>query len=443
MASGPLASAGATADLFPPLTIGFEFEFLIIWRFDSALEGPVEIPVAGDYAIMNGYVVVNRSSLPPVRGGRTVALSKAQGERVARRAVYELLQANNVDIIDPNSPYNPPYVETHRNAANTRRPEYLRWDIHDDGSVLNFGRGEWSYDRAEIGAGTFYLLDVELVSPALRADAMDNDAEISRVLGLIKDNLMYFVPPSCGLHVHVGQGRTIFDTAHLSKIAAVFYAIDVWFKDLHPQHRLEDDAFSPSTRRRSRLAEGETAAEANARATTWPAPPAVDAAFGNPPELTTPTKAWQELSQASNPAAVCRLMGSKVRGTYNFSNVANLNKPTIEFRQAAGSLNGDWAINWAKLLVGLVDWARQASTMDIYTFLMEAETREASPGLNYYPLDKFVRRRLRLPDVADYIARTSPDTRATPKLTGTQAAWRESVVAPGLGPTMLPRPDWP
>lgn len=199
----------------------------------------------------------------------------------------------------------------------------------------------------------------------------------------------------------------------------------------------------PSVRRYSELSQGATAAEANAYALS------LYESYERLPVGPTglePSKAWIQLNLSISPAVVSRLIvASWKRGTYNFQNLQNdddLSKPTIEFRQAAGTLNEEWVRHWSAIVAATVNWARHATDDQIREFVLMCEFKEAFP--NEHPVDALLRGRFQIPDAADYIARTTADTRATPRIEGLQKRWRAApLVAQMFGPAMLPKDDWP
>lgn len=210
---------------FLPLTKGFEFEFLYIWRFDVDTDGNMEIPVEGEVAIKDGYIVVAYDSLAKAVGrpdNRSVR--KFQGHRRSQQAVHDLLKKNGVDLNDYRGITKPLHDPNHPLAANTYNTWFYRWDVEDDGSVDLFEWGE--LDRSKEGK-PYYIHPLELVSPVFLADSDAAANEVSRVLRIIKSNLIYLTPRTAGLHVHLGQGPTPFPLDHLKKIAIILYSIDI------------------------------------------------------------------------------------------------------------------------------------------------------------------------------------------------------------------------
>lgn len=418
MASGsstiPIIPA-APPTTFPPLTKGYEFEFLVLWRFDANDNGKIEIELKTDWEVKDGYILLKRS-----RG--------EDGIVRARHVIRQLLHRGGIATYQV-GPRSGPSVDHTEN--------YKKWGVVGDASLDDTNQDEWNlrYDGLP-----FSLADIELVSPVLQAGDSQSDQEVGQVVGLLKSQLLLLTPSSTGHHFHIGQGDMLFDFPALQNIAIVLYSIDVWLKDLHPERRRDGSQCSiycRSTRRSSQLARGMTASEAETRRVM------IEKVPGSRPVPTPLSDAWTEVFKASSHKVISTLMMTPNRGAYSFNNVTDQAKPTIEFRQAAGTMNIDWILCWSTLLVRLVDWARQASDSDIRRLIVKAGTKEIYP--NQFPIDSLLRGTLEIPDVADYIAKTNPDTRATPRLQGQEAKWRKcmEVECPAMGAGMLPRADWP
>lgn len=435
---------------YAPLTKGIEFEFAIPWYFNESRSG--KIVQSGmeelDFKIIDGCVCVTKQ-----RANLMVPLahiSWSDGMEVARRAVYEVLADNGVDVNEP-GPYKYkelPGDEHHRNARNTSAPAYLRWNVTSDGSIT----GDMPEEAWEENFNTheddreWWLVDVELITPAVPAGSKEEDDEIRRVIGIVNDNFHCLYPSSCGLHVHVAQGRELYPLEDLRRIAAAIFGVDIWFKRLHPGHRMISTYARP-TRKFSRLAQGATGAWANK--VVFGTEPAllhqIDESGDHP--IIDPVQAWAEVSVVKDNRGIDMLFSTCSNASYNLSNVANTSKPTIEFRQAAGTLNAEWAVHWSNLVVGLVDWARRRSHDEITRFLINAQWKENAPlDSTQYSVDHLIREVLKLPEIADYIANTTPERRTYPRLDKKQSEWRRLMRRNGcrcIGKQMWPCDDWP
>ncbi|KAK6206429.1 hypothetical protein LQW54_007722 [Pestalotiopsis sp. IQ-011] len=444
----PEPSSSSRNQGLPPLTKGIEFEFAIVWRFDESVPGRLDFEIEGESEIRDGYVIVSRSKLnktPYPLDGDPNFSPFLLGDWAARRAVYDLLKANGIEVNPPNiAIIEEDAVEfeeadkNHRNAGNTHDPKYLRWGVIEEQQCNEFSPREWN-NRVR---GPFMTVDVELTTPAM-TNIEESDAEIQKVINLITDNLIFFTHWRCGLHHHVGMGRQGFPLDQLKMIAAVLYAVETWFLELHPEERLE--SFECKSLRGgmacSTLSQGMTVEEARQQVQTIE--PDYVRMTGPAREAPGLFDALLVLLRADSKRTISGLLNAR-HVAYNFKDV-HLPRGTIEFRQAAGTLNVEWIMHWSKLVCGIVDWARRASLDDIGNYIQKAMMRESNTDGGRYDLDDLVRNTLKLPKTADYLKNTTPDSRATPRVTGQQAAWRAPMTGEGnfIGPNMKPREDWP
>jgi hypothetical protein len=117
-------------------------------------------------------------------------------------------------------------------------------------------------------------------------------------------------------------------------------------------------------------------------------------------------------------------------------------KPTIESRQAAGTLNEEWIIHWSNILVWTVDYARRAPWGFLLCELAPLFALREGGFPSAYTLDEFLRKQLHLAGAADYIQRTTPEQRSNPKASARQKAFRDkSALKRQLGPGILPPTD--
>ncbi|KAF7532648.1 hypothetical protein G7054_g7792 [Neopestalotiopsis clavispora] len=439
---------------FHPLTKGVEFEFAVPWRFDVSEDGTEGKKLEDDkllYTLQDGYVMVARGHIPRDVGPWTGA------DAVVRRAVYDVLTAHGLQVNKPNGTV---YDEEdddgddadHPRAAISDHPGFLRWSIVCDSSITTDMKEEdweqlWDPPQTE-----FELTDVELTTPVLLANNDESDNEIRQALGILLNQFLCLTPESTGLHVHVGNGPHVWPEEDLKRVASALFAIDIYFKGLHPIHRRLDNVYHRITREKAIVAKGYSAKQAKEMVYgTLQHPgrnggPQPDNAITNGTAIDV-MRAMMELMAAYDNAVVKTLMFPSGTGVYNFANVVEKHKKTIEFRQGAGSLNAEWAIHWSNLCAGIVDWARRATDDDKAAFFTSVEMKEAFPDNRVYNPITLIRDRFNLPAVADYLQQTlTPDHRATPKVTGQQAEWREYLRRNSdrrLGQTMRPRPDWP
>jgi hypothetical protein len=107
-----------------------------------------------------------------------------------------------------------------------------QWAVVHDASVVASNSMEELYgDRWS---------DVEVVSPALPVDAFSfNDVQVA--INSIFSQYRMYTPPSCGTHVHVGNGTNGFTLDALKNIAGFLYIFERQLSALHPLHRQDND----------------------------------------------------------------------------------------------------------------------------------------------------------------------------------------------------------
>lgn len=74
-------------------------------------------------------------------------------------------------------------------------------------------------------------------------------------------------------------------------------------------------------------------------------------------------------------------MSARTRGAYNFSNYDDElkkkeTKKTVEFRQAAGSLDGHWVSSYAKICVGIGRFAEVAAEGNLWRLIYDCHRAE-------------------------------------------------------------------
>ncbi|KAF3014957.1 hypothetical protein E8E14_001885 [Neopestalotiopsis sp. 37M] len=412
------------ADKFPPITRGFEFEFMLPYRWDK----------------MEGYddIVVDKGKTYTIRDG-CIILPRPQYHKSEHDPDYDAFN-NRLPGSHHHPVLGPPTVEpSHPSAKLAGHPHYYRWNIKSDASMSQTWPGTWFRER-----GPYELLDVELISPPLLDNDPAADKQIEMVLEVIRNTFLYFTPHSCGFHVHIGQGNVLFDAESAKGVAAMCFCIEHLFNTLHVEHRRWDaHGNHPSIRYWSNAGAGMTAAEANKlemKVDKW-RDNYVDKAFQRVPHVAL-KQGVEAILGTTSVEAVKRLMTAPERPVYNFDNLQTDTKPTVECRQCAGTLNTEWVLHWSHIMAAVVDLGRRANGTLFWPQLVRSlalvsEMGEIPDGA--MTIDKFVRDVLKLPEAADYIASTTPHTRCYPLLSEKQKRMRENpAIARQIGRIILP-----
>lgn len=429
---------------FAPLTKGFEFEFLLAYRWNEDENGNIEIPLPDDVPalIIDGCVVVSNKWYRDTMDGApddedTPSDRKEYAQLQCDILLYDLLRSKGIEVNDPRAQSSshvawPAHDPSHRNAALTLNPKYYRWGIKRDHSLIWGWLQFWGTD------GAYQLHDVELVSPVMLADSEESNHELRAVLRVVKENFVYFTPKSTGLHIHIGLGQEKFNTVHMRQIASLLFMVDrSMYTDLHPEWRRENYMNHPSLRVDSNVALGMDSRDANTLGVLandmWN--------VVNMSERDRPVdvmKGVETLLSANRAEAIRKLASTVNRGCYYFGNVPGP-LGTIECRQAAGTLNEEWALNWAKILTRTVDYARRSGEDHIWNDLCPLFDILEAGTLPALTIDSFLRKVLQLEHEADYIQRTTPEQRSVPAPSEIQKMWRNNPgLAAQVGLEMLP-----
>ncbi|KAK8070273.1 hypothetical protein PG994_006889 [Apiospora phragmitis] len=193
--------------------------------------------------------------------------------------------------------------------------DYHRWTIDEDITVRSTPE-ERQQDVPAPGQRQFGWYGLELISPA-NPNTPASHQEMTFVLGVLRQKYgdRMRVNNRCGLHVHVGMGPDAIPVAQLRRIAALLYAADPVLAS-HPAAG------------RGRGAAG------------------VHHGLRRVPATTVPRRQGQlQLQQLSRAAAAPGYV-------------------TVEFRQHEGTLDPARIEAWARLCVGLTEWAAFNMTDD-------------------------------------------------------------------------------
>ncbi|KAI0107604.1 putative amidoligase enzyme-domain-containing protein [Nemania sp. FL0031] len=219
------------------LSQGIELEFLIAY-VDTNEDDPDE---------------ADSANLPPLlRINTTQFIDKDTIEEHIEELVRGTLRNHGIPVNDPNDFT----IKGPRHLANLDE-----WFVTHDGSVQE-GIEERELTDGKSGPYSWYGMEVR--SPALWDDPRVYD-EVRFVVNLLKSKYRIRINPSCGFHVHVGNGAQYFRTETLKRFGALVFAADPLLSRLHaPWRRVA--VFSKSIRYESRLArwEGMTPADSEA-----------------------------------------------------------------------------------------------------------------------------------------------------------------------------------
>ncbi|KUJ12366.1 uncharacterized protein LY89DRAFT_206348 [Mollisia scopiformis] len=248
------------------------------------------------------------------------------------------------------------------------------WQVCTDATV----DGRYAGNPDDVLDAPFTWAGVEIVSPVLPFTP-ESLEQVSQVCRFIRSNYRYKNNNDTALHVHVGDGNTVFPVEVVASLAAFFYAFEPQFNTLHPIHRI-DSTFAEGMRTHSGIAERDFKKEATRSL------PIIGVYELREPltiqDITDGVSApdnkrymyvnWQNLA---------RVAGGAVIGSV--TNDEKPVKPTIEFRQHEGTLNPVRAIMWIRTVVGVVDAVRklpaQEST-DLVTICSREKWQKCGDG---------------------------------------------------------------
>ncbi|OTA94862.1 hypothetical protein M434DRAFT_394376 [Hypoxylon sp. CO27-5] len=132
--------------------------------------------------------------------------------------------------------------------------QYRQWRVgHDNTIMLDFSR---SYTYT-----TLRWAPLEVQSPAMYATE-GAFKEVEAVTDMLRTSFRTTVNPSCGLHVHIGWGPKLFPLEMLKKMAAIVWAGDCLFQQMHPVSR-RHNRYCQGPRTDSLLEKGHKAAKYN------------------------------------------------------------------------------------------------------------------------------------------------------------------------------------
>lgn len=326
---------------------------------------------------------------------------------------------------------------------------YRGWKVKPDNTL-----------RAPKEYPEFYWCPVEVTSP-VATPSEEAFGAISKAVDLLTSEYRMRLNPSCGFHVHVGQGGDLLPLRGLRRVAGILWAADPLLASLHPPER-RFNYWSQSIRERSVLAHGGKAdsftsekgnkvyrslanvEEELFHAVTARADEELTGQLSNlslgeapkgsldtsyvcsrkreGPRISLPKYTMEDEARlkrvamygvSSNGEVIlerkvrsdpgvfygvkellsCQgwpvvpfLLQATRRPNYSFlaytmerlqNEYSRLR--TVEFREAAGTMSGKWAATWARICVGIYDWAVHAP-VDQYLAVLDNCDRAAKGG---------------------------------------------------------------
>ena len=242
------------------------------------------------------------------------------------------------------------YLDDDDELVNEDARDVNLWHIGKDGSV--------KYPDGTPGV-PYICFPAEISSPALvfHEQSLQN---IRKACKLLNDNYVVEANESCGLHVHVS---TSWSFKTLKNLISFLWAFEPQMDSLHDSSRQEGE-YARSWRMNSGLAYK------------------FYKKYGVMPN---PQLGLHEIKKASSTEELLDLMiypYDTDRGKYRAFNLKplrawlkdpNSSIPTIEFRQHAGSLDGEEISNWITLSVGIVQYCQKVEDVQFERLLNFAE----------------------------------------------------------------------
>ncbi|RYO97009.1 hypothetical protein DL763_002946 [Monosporascus cannonballus] len=210
-------------------TFGCEFEWSIAFLWEDE-EEPLD--------------PTNGNSPPAIRVPRNLGHDPADESRLVAYVYDDIrrtLRGHGIPLKTPRGMLNIEDFREHRLAL------YDGWEVKIDSSIKPPNQSE------------YHWCPVEITSPAEVA-SNESFSAITYVVNLLTSKYRMNVNPSCGLHVHVGQGADFLELGALRRAAGLLWAADPLLGCLHPPSK-RFCYYSQSLRERTRLARGTTVAD--------------------------------------------------------------------------------------------------------------------------------------------------------------------------------------
>lgn len=229
-----------------------------------------------------------------------------------------------------------------------------QWDVDSDPTLHPTEAMEHTYGRN--------WMQMEVVSPVLPTNGRGYGAAEQACLRLATYHRVH-TPPTCGLHVHVGNGREGFTVPTLQNLAAFLWTFEPQLASLQPRHR-QGSKYCQSMRQRANIS----------------------VYF---PDLVRGIRKIYSLSNVRNLVALVRPTDDSLPiqnsnhffrfMSYNFQNlVVDGGKKTVEFRQFEGTMNSVDVGHWIRVCCGIVHYCKELDMFTMMEFLRLSALRKQS-----------------------------------------------------------------
>ncbi|OTA64708.1 hypothetical protein K449DRAFT_421277 [Hypoxylon sp. EC38] len=224
------------------LSVGVELEFLIPW-----LPSGKKDPLGSEAVHLPPLLRMDPNTTQEAEDAAKETIRKTlrkHGVPVAK-AIYDRRRGNKdspdeEDEEDEDDEDSDPATLDHP----FRLKERDKWYVGSDSSVREYFNNDYNWES------------IEIQSPALwaRPECFE---EVQFVVNVLTTSHRLRVNPSCGFHVHVGNGRWFFPAQHIKRLGTFLWAADPMISRLHPPWRRVVE-FSRSIRYESVLSGGAT-----------------------------------------------------------------------------------------------------------------------------------------------------------------------------------------
>ncbi|KAE8447240.1 hypothetical protein EG329_010934 [Mollisiaceae sp. DMI_Dod_QoI] len=244
------------------------------------------------------------------------------------------------------------------NVDDSTYGDISKWELDTDGTI------------EEPPDARYHWLPLELISPAYEFTP-ENLAAVQKACDILTTKFVTNTNNSTGLHVHVSFGlKKMWDFRSLKNVLMFFWAFHTQFDTLHPTHRQKDNFFAKSMRASSLMSMG-----------FWE----------RFQKEITPLQGLVLLERCEDMDELLRAVstdegdygvGPDRYMVYNVRNIFDLMtpgmlkekaKPTLEFREHEGTLDGERVTQWIKLVCEVVKWVETVEPASLIELLMVTE----------------------------------------------------------------------